>query len=405
MTWRTAGSVDSPAFAEIAKSTGHAGFADKSIRITAKTQKLDLNVSKHNKQGEVNYHSAIFKNLDPDTLYCYRVCNGDKRCSEWIQFRTAANKSKPFKFVYFGDAQNGKLTHWSRTIRMAYQKAPDSSFARHAGDLINISHVDNEWAQWYKAGGFLHSQWTGIPVAGNHVYIGDTKVIRSDLSILWRPQFTLPTVPELPEELHETVYTVTYQDMQIIVLNSNRRISEQKSYLEAQLSKPGFHWRIVTFHHSMFSPHRGISEKSDLMEKEWRPLLEKYNVDMVLQGHDHAYTRGQVPIRENSGFVKDTFQTMYITSVSGPKQYSINKGHIKSFIPKGLETIRNGEQTQFFQVISADGNKLNYKAYATTGELYDEATIAKDFNSGKKTIFQQIPAVKERVFDGIQKPK
>ena len=25
------------------------------------------------------------------------------------------------------------------------------------------------------------------------------------------------------------------------------------------------------------------------MEKEWKPLFEKYDVDMVLQGHDHAY--------------------------------------------------------------------------------------------------------------------
>ena len=89
---------------------------------------------------------------------------------------------------------------------------------------------------------------------------------------------------------------------------------------------------------------------------------------------------------------------MYVTSVSGPKQYPLNPKHMKTFGPRGLETIRNGEHTQFFQVIGADGDKLNYRAYATTGELYDEATITKNFKTGKKKITQEIPDVKERVF-------
>lgn len=405
VTWRTGGSNDkTPAYAEIAKAEGGPYFADKAIRIDAKTEQLDLNVAKSNKQGVVKYHSAIFKDLEPETLYAYRVGDGGNYWSEWIQFKTASKEAKPFKFVYFGDAQNGILSHWSRTFRMSYQTAPDASFALHAGDLINQSHNDNEWAEWYKAGGFVHSQWSGVPVTGNHEYIDrKTKDLNDTLAIQWRPQFTLPVVTELPEELHETVYTLEYQGMQMIVLNSNKLIAEQSAYLKAQLEKPGFRWKVVTFHHSMFSPRRGISEKSDLMEKEWRPLLEKYNVDLVLQGHDHAYTRGQVPVRAKSGFEKDSFQTMYVTSVSGPKQYPINPGHMKSFIPKGLETIRNGEHTQFFQVISVDGNNINYKAYTTTGDLYDEAIITKDFKTGKKTIVQKVPDLKERTFKNTPK--
>lgn len=396
VTWRTGGNENAPAYAEIAKATSGAEITENATRVTALSETLDLKQSVANKQGSVNYHSAIFKDLEQDTLYAYRVGDGGSYWSEWIQFRTASKDAKPFKFVYFGDAQNGVLSHWSRTIRMAYQTAPDSSFALHAGDLINQSHNDNEWAEWYKAGGFLHSQWSGIPVTGNHEYIDrKTKAIKDKLAIQWRPQFTLPVVNELPEELHETVYSVEYQGMQIIVLNSNKLIARQSGYLEQQLKKPGFRWKVVTFHHSMFSPRRGITELSNLMEKEWRPLIEKYNVDLVLQGHDHAYTRGQVPIRNNTGFVEDSFQTVYVTSVSGPKQYSINEKHMESFIPKGLKTIRNGEGIQFFQVISVDNNKLNYKAYSTTGELYDEAIISKDFKSGKKNITQMVPNVKE----------
>jgi len=48
------------------------------------------------------------------------------------------------------------------------------SFALHTGDLINKSHTDRAWAERYKAGGFLHAQWRGIPVIGNHEYIDTT---------------------------------------------------------------------------------------------------------------------------------------------------------------------------------------------------------------------------------------
>lgn len=394
VSWRSAGDLNLEPYAEIAKAGRNADFAREATQVKAKTEVLDVNTARGNSQGEVNYHSVVFEGLEPDTLYAYRVANVKNYESEWIHFRTAAVEAKPFKFVYFGDAQNGVLPHWSRTIRMAYQVAPDSIFAIHAGDLINIGHSDLEWAEWFKAGGFLHSQWTGVPVTGNHEYLGK-KVSKTDdnLSIQWRPQFNLPVVEDLPKELHETVYTVDYQGMQVIVLNSNKLISEQKDYLETQLKKPGFRWRVVTFHHSIFSPRRGPTVESDLMEKEWGSLFEKYNVDMVLQGHDHAYTRGELPVRENGVYTENTFQTMYVTSVSGPKQYALNPEFMASFASRGLKTVRNGENIQFFQVISADGDKLNYKAYATTGELYDEATITKDFKTGKKVISQEVPKI------------
>lgn len=398
VTWRTGAKRGRDAYAEIGKALGGPGFINTTSRIEAESERIDLNDARKNEQGDVHYHSVIFKDLEPETLYVYRVGDGDEHWSEWIQFRTASREAKPFQFVYFGDAQNEVLSHWSRTIRMAYQTAPKASFALHAGDMINQAHVDQEWAEWFKAGGFLHSQWTGIPVAGNHEYDEMDRKEDKVLSQQWRPQFTLPVVSELQEDLHETVYTVAYQGLQVIVLNSNERPRKQTAYLKQQLETPGFRWRVVTFHHSMFSPRRGVSSGSDEMEEEWKPLFEKYNVDLVLQGHDHTYTRGQVPVRDAAGFVEGTFQTMYVTTVSGPKQYAINHAYVEDYAKKGVETHRKGEQTQFFQVIDVDGSKLTYQAYTSTGELYDAAVITKDFDTGKKQIVQQIPDVGVKTF-------
>ena len=74
---------------------------------------------------------------------------------------------------------------------MAYQTAPNAAFAIHAGDLVDQAHRDQEWAEWFKAGGFIHRQWTSIPAAGNHEFSLWEQNTRR-LSIQWRPQFTLP---------------------------------------------------------------------------------------------------------------------------------------------------------------------------------------------------------------------
>ena len=97
----------------------------------------------------------------------------------------------------------------------------------------------------------------------------------------------------LDPELHETVYTVDYQDVRIIVLNSTEKLEQQTKYLEDQLKNCTAKWKIVTCHHSVFSPPGGGFK---FARENWKPLLDKYNVDLVLNGHDHTYARGHVPV-------------------------------------------------------------------------------------------------------------
>ena len=320
VTWRTDKTI-TKAVAQIAEATVNSKFTSNDIEIDAATEAFDLGQYKRNSSLIVHYHSVRFQDLKPDTLYVYRVGDGSKHWSEWIQFRTAKSTYAPIQFVYFGDAQNDILDHWSRVIRMAYQTAPNASFAIHAGDLVNTAHRDHEWAQWFKAGGFLHSQWTAIPAVGNHEFSSVNGGSRR-VSIQWRPQFTLPVEKSLDPELHETVYSVDYQDVRIIVLNSNENLEQQTKYLEAKLKNCTAKWKIVTCHHSIFSPARGRDFK--FARQNWKPLLDKYNVDLVLNGHDHTYARGHVPVRTNKSDTP-TLGTVYVTSVSGPKQYGLDR--------------------------------------------------------------------------------
>ena len=77
-------------------------------------------------------------------------------------------------------------------------------------------------------------------------------------------------------------------------------------------------------------------------------------------------------------------KTLYITSVSGPKQYKADVQKINNYKVDGYEVDILAENTQFFQVISIENEKLTYIAYTALGDEYDKAVITKDFNSGEK---------------------
>ena len=172
---------------------------------------------------------------------------------------------------------------------MANQTAPDATFAIHAGDLVNDAHKDSEWAEWYKAGGFIHSQWTTIPVLGNHEYwrLDEDETTRN-VSIQWRPQFTLPVEKDLSKRLHETVYTTDYQDIRIIVLNSNFNLKEQTKYVE-KIKRVYCQVEYCYMPSFGFSPAKGRDFKFG--REVWKPIFDKYNVDLVLNGHDHTYAK------------------------------------------------------------------------------------------------------------------
>ena len=397
VTWRTSKDVKS-GYGEIAKAHANPAFISRAETIEAITETINYSnvVSEYDRDNPKsnkfitlnhNYHSVTFKGLEPNTVYGYRVGDGEI-WSEWIQFKNAHKENAPFSFLYVGDAQNYILELWSRLIREGYRKAPAASFIIHAGDLINDAHDEHQWHEWFMAGGYIHRTLPSLMVPGNHEY---NPFVQQDidesikrLSVQWNKQFTLPN--NGVRGIQETNYYIDYQGVRFLALNSNMMIEEQAKWLEQVLQNNPNKWTIATFHHQIFSASTGRDNEE--LRTQWKPLFDKYGIDIVLQGHDHTYTRGRVqPYEQNllSGQnVKDATGTVYVVSVSGGKMYRVKPGW------EQYEALRDkvGRNKQLFQVLSVDGDVLSYKSYTATGELFDAFDIVKN-NDGVNTFVER----------------
>jgi predicted MPP superfamily phosphohydrolase len=322
-----------------------------------------------------NYHSAELKNLSPGEEYVYRVGSG-KYWSEWFQFSVPGVKQK-VSFLYFGDAQNDVKNHWSRLLRNAYRIEPNIDFMVHGGDLINRNNHDIEWGEWFKAGGFIHSTVPSIMTPGNHEYGKGT-----GLSPQWRAQFNLPK--NGPKGLEETSFEVNYPDLKMVTIDA-KMVDDHKefeestvSWLENILTKNPRKWTVVVVHYPLFSTK--ANRDNENLRKVFKPIFEKYKVDLVLQGHDHGYGRGTI----ESGSTKHV--TSYVVSNAGPKMYEV--GDNKDWMT------RKAGNTQLFQLISIEGDVLNYKAVTAKGELYDAFALKKAKNGANK-IEERVPNTPE----------
>jgi 3',5'-cyclic AMP phosphodiesterase CpdA len=361
VTWRTDASVHE-AVAEIAVAEPGPQFTSKARQLIAKTEPLESDA------GLAHYHSVEFENLQPKTKYIYRL--GDRvNWSEWFQFTTASDQPEPFSFIYFGDAQNAVRMHWSRVIREAFTDAPKARFMIHAGDLINTANHDSEWGEWFGAGNWLNAMIPSICTPGNHEYGRDG--LRRAISRHWRPQFTQPL--NGPEGLEETTFCLDYQGMRIISLNSNEQFEKQVDWLDSLLADNPNRWTVVTFHHPVYSTAKGRDNPH--IRRLWKPLFDKYRVDLVLQGHDHTYSRIGPDVPEEvrnvpTGANVQTVDagTVYVVSVSGPKMYRLER---EPYMKRAAEGV------QLYQIIHVDHDRIRYEARTADGVLYDAFSLVK----------------------------
>lgn len=256
-----------------------------------------------------DYNHVTVTGLTPDTTYYYTVeKNGEQ--TEAVEYKTGSLDT--VKILYVGDPQigaskgqpqgDGELVNddgaantaaendgfaWNRTLQTAAQQNADLNFVISAGDQVNKTGKPKE--EEYAA--YLDSEvLSGLAVAttiGNHDSLNEDYMYH----------FNNPNATELGTTAAGGDYYYSYGDGLFIVLNTNNyNVAEhQQAIEEAVASHPDAAWKIVTMHQDIYGTGLDHSDTDGMiLRTQLTPIFDANDIDVVLQGHDHTYSRSKL---------------------------------------------------------------------------------------------------------------
>jgi tartrate-resistant acid phosphatase type 5 len=162
-------------------------------------------------------------------------------------------------------------------------------FALTVGDNFYLNGVksveDDLWRTHFEQA--FREDCLNIPfyaALGNHDYNGNiqAQIEYTALSSRWRMPscyYALSSVIEKGISLE--IFVLDTQPIR----NEDRTSDSQLRWLEDKLERSTAHWKIVVGHHPIVS--NGVHQGSSTVARRVTPLLERYDVDLYLAGHDH----------------------------------------------------------------------------------------------------------------------
>jgi hypothetical protein len=361
-TWRTGPDVASTAMRLAPAAPDGQGPADRSrVRVLRGESQLVVTPDLLNDPA-IRRHRVIADDLEPGTAYAYSLDDG----TTWQTVRTApANgRAERYQFLYMGDPQCG-LEAWGRLLKAAHRRFPEAGALLIAGDLVDRGNERTNWDHFFLRAAGVFDTLPLMPCAGNHEYL--------DMGPrLYRATFELPAngPPGIAPGL---VYSFTYVDTFIAVLDSTLAVTDperadlQADWLDAELSRTRATWRLVMFHHPVYASHP--SRESPAWRDRLVPVLDKHHVELVIQGHDHAYLRTE-PLRAGHRVTTPDEGTVYVVSVSGTKFYDQAP---RDYTAVGLTHISTFQTLEF----ETTPRRLTYRAWDLDGRELDRVVIEK----------------------------
>lgn len=119
-------------------------------------------------------------------------------------------------------------------------------------------------------------------------------------------------------------------------------------------------------HHPVFSTKKGRDNKQ--VKAYFKPLFDQYKVDIVLQGHDHAYGRGMQRVQPGS--------TMYLVTVSGSKMYEYDESIEWTDVVTG--------NIQLYSLVTIENDTLSFRSCLATGGVFDAFDLVKQSSGNNR---------------------
>jgi hypothetical protein len=154
-------------------------------------------------------------------------------------------------------------------------------------------------------------------------------------------------------------------DIRFFSLDSNYMDPEQLEWLEKELKASGSDWKIVFFHHPIYSSGEKHGSNVEL-RKILEPVMVRNGVDVVLTGHEHFYER-----------IKPQMGIHYFIIGSSAKLREGNIGKTE-LTGKGFD----GDNV--FMLAQIAGNNMTFRVITRKGAIVDSGTIQRAESARKQ---------------------
>lgn len=280
--------------------------------------------------------------LQPSHTYCYSLDGLTARAG----FRTAPSvgDDSSVRFVAFGDSGSDDSDQFSLLSQL---RTVPFDLIVHTGDLAyesgTIAQLDRTVFDVYAP---LLRSFALFPVTGNHDY--DTA--------RGAPFFQAFVLPEDGSTaLPERWYSFDWGNVHFVGLDTEQTGDAEAAWLDEDLGRNELPWTIVFAHRPPYSS--GEHGGDAAFRRYFVPVLEKYQVPLVLNGHDHDYERTKVL----NGV------TYVVTGGGGIGTRPVGSSSFTAF----------SEAVIHFVYVEITGNRLNLHAIDGSGQEFDQTRIER----------------------------
>ncbi|QJD77357.1 metallophosphoesterase [Spirosoma rhododendri] len=253
-------------------------------------------------------HVLTVSGLQPATRYAYAIGYDDTKLTSgtdyYIPTAPTTGSTRPFRIWALGDFGIG-----SDNQKQVYQAWRNATTTHPAdlwlwlGDNAYCCGTEDQFQQYvFDLYGPTLRNTPIFPTPGNHDYADS----RTNFDIAYYKLFSFPTKGEaggVPSG-SKSYFSADYGNVHLISLDSQAQedgiyrlydtTGRQVQWLKRDLAANKLPWTIVIFHHPPYSKGGHDSDTEDQMmmiRRNLTPILERYGVDLVLNGHSHGYER------------------------------------------------------------------------------------------------------------------
>lgn len=387
-------------------------------------------------------HKAQAEDLEPGKTYRYRVGAKNVPQEKYIEGMFTVRTDDDYvenglTFLHVTDTQQGNMNDYKNNFKVAMDAAYrelDPDFVLHTGDVTD----DN----WSGKSNILEFHWAHDMLNEE----GDCPVIMAstgnhDMQDEVFQQFYNYKLPQDASTKTGVYYSYDLGNVHFVNVDTNQTgfnqpnplKDEQMRWLEADLESTDADFIILQTHKGPYSYGKHYDDdEMPYLRKQLMPLLDKYEVDLFLNGHDHIYSRSQPLVwdentqraqvkdgyffdEDEARYEKDGDGTIHITLVAtGAKReilpyagwvtsdqgrfYQEDIDYLDSLMAVNsltgepahdtfINSAHNGEMDKYcmFGAVTVRGGLLQYDVYIVNREngemqMYDSFSVSKDIS-------------------------